>query len=206
MNEKIINAMAELDEDVLYTEVDAAIAAGTPVADIIDDLQKGMTIVGDRFASREYFLSELMLSAVMFRECQEKMGGAAVGEAKYGNFVIGTVAGDVHDIGKNIVASVMASNGFNVIDLGVDVPAEKFVQAIKEYQPKVIGLSCLLTTVFGAMKDAIAQIRDAGLAEGRLILIGGGPVEQSTVEYVNADAMCRTAQETVNRAIEFVTK
>lgn len=206
MNQKIIDAMADLEDDALMEEVQAAADAGVPVGDIIADLQKGLNIVGERFAKKEYFLSELMMSADLFNEASALLGGDADADAaeKIGTFVIGTVETDIHDIGKNIVASVMQSNGFKVIDLGVDVPAQKFVDAVREYQPQVIGLSCLLTTCFDYMKKTIESIRAEGLDKGRLILIGGGPVDDRTVAYVGADARCETAQVTVEKAKQFL--
>jgi cobalamin-dependent methionine synthase I len=109
---------------------------------------KGMEMVGDLFSKNEYFLGELMLSAELFKNCQELMGsGGDTSEAVYGKFILGTVYGDVHDIGKNIVSTVLSCNGFEVIDLGVDVKSETFIAAIKEHNDaKIVGLSCLLTT------------------------------------------------------------
>lgn len=206
MNQKIIDAMADLEDEVLMEEVQAAVDAGTPDGDIIADLQKGLDIVGERFAEKEYFLSELMMSADLFNEASALLGGEDEADAteKIGTFVIGTVETDIHDIGKNIVASVMQSNGFKVIDLGVDVPVQKFVDAVREHQPQVIGLSCLLTTCFDYMKKTIESIRAEGLDQGRLILIGGGPVDDRTVAYVGADARCETAQVTVEKAKQFL--
>jgi dimethylamine corrinoid protein len=109
--------------------------------DIIAYLQEGMGIVGKRFEDKEYFLSELIMSAEIFNEASKLIGGAAAsGTSKYGNFVMGTIYDDIHDIGKNIVTTVMRSNGFNVIDLGVDVPTAKYIEAIKEHKPKCIGI------------------------------------------------------------------
>jgi len=204
INKRIIDAMAELDEETLYAEVQKEVDAGTDKLEIIDSLQKGMTKVGELFAAKEYFLSELMLSAEVFSECQKLLGGEDAIESKYGTFVMGTVYGDIHDIGKNIVVSVMRSNGFKVIDLGVDVKPETYIAAIKEHDPKVVGFSCLLTTAFNAMRDCIAQIRTAGLDAGRTLLIGGGPCESSTVEYVGADSLCITPQDTVEQSIAFI--
>ena len=199
MSKKLIDAMAELDEDVVLEEVKALISQNTPTLDIIAYLQEGMGIVGKRYAEKEYFLSELIMSAEVFREASELLGDTSnLGASKYGDFVLGTIYDDIHDIGKNIVSTVMSSNGFNVIDLGVDVPTEKFIAAIKEKNPKVIGISCLLTTCFDNVKACIKAIEDAGLRKNLKILIGGGPVDASTCKYVNADAVCKNAQDTVD--------
>lgn len=206
MNQKIIDAMADLDDEVLMEEVRTAFQSGVSAGDIIADLQKGLDIVGERFAQKEYFLSELMMSASIFNEAGELLGSGEEDAvfSQIGTFVIGTVETDIHDIGKNIVVSVMKSNGFHVIDLGVDVPAQKFVDAVRQYQPEVIGLSCLLTTCFAHMKKTVEAIRAEGLDKGRLILIGGGPVDDRTVAYVGADARCETAQVTVEKAKQFL--
>jgi methylmalonyl-CoA mutase cobalamin-binding domain/chain len=205
LKEQISQAMADLEEEDLYAAVQQAAAEQVPTGDILGALQEGMTKVGELFAKGDYFLSELMMSAELFGECQKLIGTTEEAEAKYGTAVIGTVAGDIHDIGKNIVVSLFRSNGFKVIDVGVDAPPEAFIAAIKEHNPKIVGLSCLLTTAFESMKDLISRIRSEGLDKGRLLLIGGGPVEAGTVEYVGADTMCRYAQDGVLKAIEFVT-
>jgi methanogenic corrinoid protein MtbC1 len=110
---------------------------------------------------------------------------------------LGTVKNDIHDFGKDIVATVMSSNGIKIIDLGVNVEHQKFVEAIKEHKPALVGMSCLLTTVFDDMRDAIQAIKDAGLRDQVTILIGGGPVDQATADYVGADFYCKTAQDGV---------
>lgn len=206
MNEAIVNALTELDDDLLYQEVQKAIDIGTPPLDIIADLQQGMVNVGEKFANKEYYLSELILSAEMFNEAEAMLGDTGVqGEAKYGTFLMGTVQGDIHDIGKNIVISVMRSNGFHVVDLGVDVPPGKFVEAIREHDPKVVGMSCLLTTAFPSLKATVDAVNAAGLREGRLLLIGGGPVDNSTLEFSGADRDCPSPQDTVRFAQDFVS-
>lgn len=205
MNEKIPNAMADLAEDVLFGEIRSELKAGTPVEAVLAALQEGMTEVGRRYESGKYFLSELILAGEIFKEAVQAMGFA---EEKAGNnmgtFLIGTVYGDIHDIGKNIVVSVMKANGFNVVDIGVDVKAETFVRAVKEERPQIIGLSCLLTTAFGHMKETIEALRAEGLTAGRLVLIGGAPVDAHTVAFTGADDFCTNAQEGVKKARKFL--
>lgn len=199
MSRKLVEAMANLDEDVVLDEVKALLGQNTPALDIIGYLQEGMGIVGKRFEEKEYFLSELIMSAEIFKGASDLLGGeTGAGTSKYGSFVLGTIYEDIHDIGKNIVATVMSSNGFNVVDLGVDVSAEKYIAAIKEHNPKVIGISCLLTTCFDNIKACIKAIEDAGLRKDLKILIGGGPVDEVTGKYVNADMVCKNAQQTVD--------
>lgn len=202
---KLTEAMADLNEDEVLAQVKALQAENVPALDIISSLQEGMTIVGKRFEEKEYFLSELIMSAEIFNEASQLLGGAAAsGASKYGTFVMGTIYDDIHDIGKNIVTTVMSSNGFNVIDLGVDVPTAKYIAAIKEHNPKVIGISCLLTTAFDNIKECIETIAKEGLRDGVKILIGGGPVDEATGKYVGADHVCKNAQATVEYAKKYM--
>lgn len=204
MSKKLVEAMADLDEDVVLSEVKALIDQGVPALEIIQSLQDGMGIVGKRFEEKEYFLSELIMSAEVFNEASQLLGGLGEsGESKYGVFVLGTIYDDIHDIGKNIVTTVMRSNGFEVIDLGVDVPTAKFIEAIKQYKPKVVGISCLLTTCFDNVKECIQAIEDAGLRNDVKVLIGGGPVDDATGKYVKADVVAKNAQYTVDYCKKF---
>lgn len=206
MIDGIKKALGDLDEEVLFEEVKSAIASETAKTEILESLQAGLDIVGNRFANQEYFLSELMMSADLFNEAAALLGNDSEEEIgdKIGKFLIATVETDIHDIGKNIVINVMKSNGFEVIDLGVDVPVQTVVDGVRKYQPQIIGLSCLLTTCFDAMKRTIESIRAEGLDNGRLILIGGGPVDDNTVKYVGADARCATAQVGVIESKKFL--
>lgn len=199
MSQKLVDAMADLDEDLVLSEVKALLGQNVPALEIISYLQEGMGIVGKRFEEKEYFLSELIMSAEVFNVASELLGGAGGGAAnsKYGTFVMGTIYDDIHDIGKNIVTTVMSSNGFNVVDLGVDVPTAKYIEAIKTHKPKAIGISCLLTTCFDNVKECIEAIEKEGLRDSVKVLIGGGPVDEATCKYVKADHVCKNAQQTV---------
>ena len=199
MSQTLINAMADLEESALVAEVNTLKAQGVPALEIIQKLQEGMNIVGKRYEEKEYYLSELIMSAEIFKEAAALIGGDLSGAnaASHGTFVMGTIYGDIHDIGKNIVTTVMGCNGFNVIDLGVDVPTAEYIKAIQEHKPQVVGISCLLTTAFDGMKECIESIKAAGLRDQVKILIGGGPCDQTTADYVGADAYCKTAQDCV---------
>ncbi|KZL91793.1 cobalamin B12-binding domain-containing protein [Clostridium magnum] len=205
MSKKLVEAMADLDEDVLLEEVKALKDQGVPELEIISSLQEGMGIVGKRFEEKEYFLSELIMSAEVFNEATKLLGAMEEsGSSKYGVFVLGTIYDDIHDIGKNIVTTVMRSNGFEVIDLGVDVPTAKFIEAIKQHKPKVVGISCLLTTCFDNVKECIQAIEDAGLKNDTKILVGGGPVDDAAGKYMGADIVAKNAQNTVDYCKKFV--
>ncbi|MBS4025305.1 MAG: cobalamin-dependent protein [Clostridia bacterium] len=199
MSAQISKALAELDEDVVLKEVEELSNQGVPAFEILAALQKGMEEVGKKFEDKEYFLSELIMSADIFKTATSTLGDVFADDSskKLGTVVIGTVKEDIHDIGKDIVVTILKCNGFNVIDLGVDVPFEKFVEAVKEHNPQIIGLSCLLTSAFDNMKETIAALEAAGLREGRKVLVGGGSTDDKVSAYVNADGVCRNAQEAV---------
>ena len=195
----LAQAMGDLDEATAVSLVEEELAAGEPALSILEELQAGMNVVGTRFEECEYYLSELIYAADIFKKAgaplQEELKSSS--QKKLGTLVLGTVKNDIHDFGKDIVATVMSSNGFEVIDLGVNVEHQAFIDAIKEHKPQLVGMSCLLTTVFDDMKEAIATIKAAGLRDQVTILIGGGPVDEATATYVGADVYCKTAQDGV---------
>lgn len=199
MYDEIVTALSELDEDTVLDRVKDLFSKKVPAIDILAALQRGMEAVGQKFETKEYFLSELIMSADIFKSATDILGDAftSADSGKLGTVVIGTVKDDVHDIGKNIVATLLGSNGFKVIDLGVDTPQEKFVEAIKEDHPQIVGLSCLLTSAFDSMRDTVAAIEAAGLRKKVKILIGGGPTDEKVRQYVKADGVCGSAQEAV---------
>ena len=195
----LAQAVGDLEEDKAVVLVQDKLAKGEPALSILEELQAGMSIVGERFEEGEYFLSELIYAADIFKKAgaplQEELKASA--PKTHGTLVLGTVKNDIHDFGKDIVATVMASNGLKVIDLGVNVEPQAFVEAIRESGATLVGMSCLLTTVFDDMKETIAAIQAAGLRDQVTILIGGGPVDEATKDYVGADHYCRTAQDGV---------
>jgi methanogenic corrinoid protein MtbC1 len=206
MYEELATALSVLDEDTVLDGVRDLFGKGVPAIDILAALQKGMELVGQKFEAKEYYLSELIMSADIFKSASDILGDAFTSDSssQLGTMVIGTVKDDVHDIGKNIVATVMGCNGFKVIDLGVDVAPEKFIDAIKEYHPQIVGLSCLLTVAFNSMRDTIAAIDAAGLRKDCKILIGGGPTDEKVREHVKADGVCMSAQEAVEACKKIV--
>jgi dimethylamine corrinoid protein len=206
MSKKLIEALISLDEDTVLKEVKELKEKKVEPLEIIAYLQEGMSGVGKRFETKEYFLSELIMSADIFKTASKILGegGKISASGENGTFLIGTIYEDIHDIGKNIVASIMGANGFKVIDLGVDVLTVKFIEAIREHKPQIVGISCLLTTTFENMKEAIDSIGKAGLRKDIKILIGGAPVDANICKYVNADAFCKSAQEAVDTSKKFL--
>jgi dimethylamine corrinoid protein len=198
----LAQAVGDLEEDKAIVLVQDKLAKGEPALSILEELQAGMGIVGQRFEEGEYYLSELIYSADIFKKAGAPLQELLKDQAQntLGTLVLGTVRNDIHDFGKDIVATVMSSNGIKVVDLGVNVEHQAFVDAIKQSGATLVGMSCLLTTVFDDMKAAIAAIADAGLRDQVTILIGGGPVDQACADYVGADYYCKTAQDGVSAA------
>lgn len=170
---------------------------------VLDLCRAAMDIVGKRFEEGEYFLPELVLAGEMLdnigavaKPLIKAAGGGAV--QTHGKVLIGTVQGDLHDIGKNIVSFMLDINGFEVKDIGVDVPVQTFIEEIKTYQPQVVGLSGFLTLAFDSMKETIAAFEQAGIREDFKIMIGGGQIDETVRAYTGADAFGVNAVEAVS--------
>lgn len=166
------------------------IDAGVNPMDIINKgLIEGMNIVAPKFKAGEMFVPEVMMAAKSMHTGLELVKPliADADVPSKGTFLVGTVKGDLHDIGKNLLVMILQSAGFNVIDLGVDVPVEKFVEAVKEYNPQFLGLSALLTTTMPLMKETIDALKEAGLRDNVKVLVGGAPVTQSFADEIGAD-------------------
>lgn len=200
LTDALANALAELEDEKIVSLVQESLAVGTPPLEIVSKLQEGMTEVGLRFESGDYFLSELILCGEMMSEAMAVLEPhlAGANEHHKGSIVIGTVKGDVHDLGKNIVVMLLKGAGYNVIDLGVDVPTEKFIEAIKETNAPLVGMSVLLTGCQEAMKDTIAAFKAEGLTT--TILIGGNYVDEFVKGYVGADYFGSNASDAVKIA------
>jgi len=196
-------AIAELEEKKAIELVDRSILEERPALQIVDELAAGMTEVGRLFSTGEYFLSELVFSSTIFKNGMnklspllEKMGN----RESSGTVIMGTVAGDIHDLGKNIVITMLECAGFKVLDLGVDVPAVKFVHALQESGASLVGLSALLTTAFDPMQNTVEVIEKAGLRESAKIMIGGGPASEELRKIVQADYYGKNALSAVEIA------
>lgn len=202
----VAEALEDLDETAVAAGVRQRLLSGATPLEILNELQRGMQLVGDRYAAEEYYLSELVFAAEIFTQANDQLGpllSSSTNET-HGTIVLGTVLHDIHDFGKDIVGMVLQSNGFKVIDLGVNVPYEAFVDAIRANKSQLVGLSCLLTTVFEDMKATVRAIEDAGLRGQVKILVGGGPVDQAVADYAGADAYCADAQAAVEAARRLV--
>jgi 5-methyltetrahydrofolate--homocysteine methyltransferase len=191
VTEDLVKAIADLEEEEALKITKERLDSGEEPPKILEDSRKAMEIVGKRFANNEYFLPDLVYSGEILKEIGEivkpKLTGA-VNTNRRGRFLIGTVAGDIHDIGKDIVAFMLDVNGFEVYDLGVDVPPVKFVEKIEEVKPEIVGLSGFLTLAFDSMKETVEAIRAAGLRDKVKIMIGGGQIDDEVRKYAGADA------------------
>lgn len=186
----VIEALVEGNQDKLIETVQKAIDGGGSASVILNEgLITGMDIVGAKMETGEMFIPEVLMSAKAMAAAVEILKPLLGDEPLNvsGKVVFGTVKGDLHDIGKNLVKMMLESSGFDVIDAGVDVDPEKFVALIKEHKPNLVGLSALLTTTMGKMKNTIDAIEEAGLRDSVKIIIGGAPVNQEFADEIGAD-------------------
>ncbi|MFZ7121328.1 MAG: cobalamin-dependent protein [Eubacteriaceae bacterium] len=175
--------------------VQEALDEGSSANDVLQAMVEGMSVVGDKFSTGEIFVPEMLIAAKAMQKGVEVLKPlmSSDGASSLGTCIIGTVAGDLHDIGKNLVSMMIESAGFNMVDLGVDVPAAKFVDAIKENENvTLVACSGLLTTTMPAMKEAVAAIKASGL-KGFKVIVGGAPVTQEYANEIGADAFAADA-------------
>ena len=204
--EEITTALADLNEEGTLQLVRKAIEDKIPPESILQACQKGMAEIGTRFESCDYFVSDLIMSGEIFKQVAAILDPllATGGKGQLGKVVLGTVQGDIHDIGKDIVVNMLKSSGFEVIDLGVDVPAARFVAALKESGATVLGMSGLLTLAFDSMRETVNAVASAGLRDKVRIMVGGGPVDGNVCKAVGADDWGRDAQKAVKLARQWL--
>ena len=196
MAKDLVNTLADLKEEEALAIVKDRLGANDDPLRILDDARRGMEIVGKRFAESKYFIPDLVYSGEILKSINElvKPKLTTEGEVKRGGkVIIGTVAGDIHDIGKDIVVFMLDVSGFEVYDLGVDVPVQTFVDKLKETGAPVVGLSGFLTLAYDAMKQTIEAMKDAGLRDNIKIMIGGGQITDEITKYTGADAYGKDA-------------
>jgi 5-methyltetrahydrofolate--homocysteine methyltransferase len=200
---RIVTALVEGEEEQTAEATRQALAAGIPADRILSEgLMVGMNMVGEKFTSGEYFLPELLIAGEAMKAAMAILRPAwkDEGAPSRGRVAIGTVQGDVHDIGKNLVLMMLEGNGWSVFDLGVDVPADRFCSAVKELDVDVLGLSALLTTTLPRMHDVMGALDREGLREGVKVMVGGVAVTQSYAEEIGADGYAVNAVEAVKKA------
>lgn len=203
MSKKLVNAIADMKEEEALALVKKMLEDGSKATAILEAAREAMDIVGQRYDKGDYFLPELMLAGEMMTQISDLIKpelGKLPAVKRLGKVLIGTVEGDIHDIGKNIVTFMLDVSGFEVLDLGVDVPPQKFVDEIKKFKPQVVALSGFLTLAFDAMKETIAAIASAGQRDDVHIMIGGGQVNEEISKFAGADAYGRDAMAGVTLA------
>lgn len=203
MSERLIHAIAEMEDEEAVRLTQELLANGTDPVEILADCRTAMEIVGKRFESGEYFISELILAGEILKgisaEVKPLIQSDGSGQ-KAGKILIGTVKGDIHDIAKDIVVFMLDVNGFEVKDVGIDVPVETFVEATRAWQPDIVALSGFLTLAYTSMKETVEAIEAAGLREGVKIMVGGGTVDAQVCAYAKADGWGTDAMTAVSLA------
>ena len=199
--EDLVKALRDLDEKRFYSLVEEKIGEGVPAIEIVKACNRGMVEVGELFSSGQYFISQLIFSAEILKNVMKRLDPllqGAAGVLSAGKVVIGTVKGDIHDIGKNIVVTLLRGSGFEVFDLGVNVTAEEFVAALKESGAAVLGLSALLNLTYPEMKNVVDEVGKAGLRDRVKIIIGGTPCNEQVRAFTGADFYAQDAVAGVN--------
>ena len=204
LKESIVN----LDFNTIVEVAKEAMDAGVdPHIAITDGMVPGMVMVGEKFESGEYFLSELVVAGEVMKEGLKVISPYIKGDSarKLGGVVIATVEGDNHDLGKNIVTTLLEVHGFEVVDLGKDVPTDKIIDAVKERKPDILGLSALLTVTMPKMEEALEGLKVADLREKVKVIVGGAPVTSEFAKSIGADHCAVNALEGIKKCTEWVT-
>jgi methylmalonyl-CoA mutase cobalamin-binding domain/chain len=207
MTNSLVQALVEMKEAEALQTAKQLLDQGVAPLDILESCSRAMEEVGQRFEKGIYFLPHLMMAGEMLKEISSLIK-PLIQEQKTGDLggkvLIGTVEGDIHDIGKNIVVFLLEANGFQVRDIGINQKPAKFVEAIKEFQPKVVGMSGLLTLAFDSMKKTVQAIEEAGLRKAVRIVIGGGVVTEKIKDYSGADAYAPDAMAGVRLCKQWI--
>jgi methylmalonyl-CoA mutase cobalamin-binding domain/chain len=206
MATSLAEALADFKKDLVLDEVNSRLEQGEDAVTLIGELQAGMNTVGERFSEGNYYLSELMMSASLFTEAMAILEPRMEADAQdtIGSIVVGTPKGDIHDLGKNIFCTVAKGAGFEIHDLGVDVPVENFIAKIEEVKPDVVGFSALITTAFEPMKEIVDALVEKGLRDDIKVIVGGGVTTETVQRHVGADAQSNDAVEGVELCKGFV--
>ena len=199
MTQELIEAITDMREEEAIELTKQMLANGTEPVVILDACREAMTIIGKRFEDGDCFISELILAGEMLGQISAEVKPRLQqdnGAKKNGKVVLGTVQGDIHDIAKDIVGFMLDVNGFEVTDLGVDVPPAKFVEAVRQTGARIVGLSGFLTLAFDPMKFTVQALKDAGLTDVK-VMIGGGQIDENIRQYTGADAYGKDAMAAV---------
>lgn len=201
------NAVADLQEEKALALVRELLASGQNPQAIAESCRRGMEVVAQRFRAKRYSLADLVAALEIFRELMALLGPhlqARIPRTLGETIIFGTPQGDIHDIGKNIVVAMLRASGFEVIDLGVDVPPQVFVDEVRRTGSRLLGMSCLVTMGIDSMRETVRALERAGLRQEVRIMIGGAPVDERALAYVGADGWARDAVKAVALANTFV--
>jgi 5-methyltetrahydrofolate--homocysteine methyltransferase len=208
MTSDLTNNLIELEPEKVLSEVKERLNRNEDPMKIFEECKQGMEIIGEKYKKKEYFLAELMLSGDLFREVMEliepRLGKVKMEGDIKGKMVLTTIQGDIHDLGKNILATLLKLEGIEVYDLGVDVNPDIVVEKVKEIQPDFLGFSSLLTITFDPMKEVINKLEEAGLRDKLKVLVGGGITTPLVKDYIGADFQTIDAMEGVQYCLEFI--
>jgi dimethylamine corrinoid protein len=196
---QLISAIANLNEELSLKLIKDYLKDGEDPVLMVKDCQKGMELVGEKYESKQYFLSGLIMGGEIFSQAVQLIRPGIVGKIsgnESGVILIGTVAGDIHDLGKNIVTMLLRCHRFTVHDIGVDVPPEEFLKNVREIKPAIIGLSGLIITAFDSMRQTVKLLRDEGIQTP--VIIGGGTIDEEVCRYTGADYWVTSAEDGVN--------
>jgi len=201
------NNIVELERDEVLKEVEERLDNGEDPLVLINECNQGMTTVGEKYKNQEYFLAELILSGEIFKEAMEIINPYLTkGKQKEGKgkVILATLKGDIHDIGKNIFATLLTTEGFEVVDLGVDVDIQLVIEKVKEIKPDFIGFSALITPTFEPMKEVVEQLENLGIRDQFKIMVGGGITTPLVKNYIKADFQTIDAMEGIKYCLDNV--
>ncbi len=205
LQEDLSVLVAELKRDQALESIRRRVEKGDEPRKILDECRRGMEIVGERYENGGYFLAELMLAGEIFREATAILEPYLAKESMLrfsGKVVLATLSGDIHDLGKNILAVLLRAQGFEVHDIGVDVDPRRAIKEIRDVCPRFVGFSALMTPAFGSMKEAAGLIKNEGLRNGMRLMIGGGATNAMVKEFVGADFQTTDAIEGVRYCLK----
>jgi methanogenic corrinoid protein MtbC1 len=208
MEDRIIELVKQLEEERVKKLVDIALKEGVEPLHLLELIAEGMTRVGKLYESKDYYIADLIMAGMIFKDVLKSDSMTAnfhsTNAGWVGKVIIGTVEGDIHDIGKDIFKGMLEATGFEVIDLGVDVPKELFVQKFREYKPDIIGLSGVLTNTLDPMKEVVNAFVEAGIREEVKFIVGGNHLNAGTCQYIGADDFSNDVSKGIKVCKEWV--
>ncbi|NLZ93159.1 MAG: cobalamin-binding protein [Firmicutes bacterium] len=208
LKQELVTAVSELDEEKVLELSETALRAGIEPLELLETVNEGMITVGKLYENKTYFIADLIMAGLIFKEV---LGLEAMTKLFYskmknkvGKIVLGTVQGDLHDIGKDIFRGLAETNNFEVVDIGVDVPKEAFVKKVREQKPEILGMSGILTYTVDAMKEVVEALKEADLRDQVKVIVGGSHLTSKTCAYIGADAFANDAFDGVKICLQWL--